>query len=81
MSCDVGHRHGSDPALLWHRPVAVAPIRPLAWELSYTTGAALKNKKIYMFFLKRTNLTNSSSSKAIRRNGAVFKDRIDKMAG
>ena len=34
MSCGVGHRHGSDPALLWlwHRPVATALIRPLAWE-------------------------------------------------
>ena len=29
----------------WCRPVAVAPIWPLAWELSYTTGAALKSKK------------------------------------
>ena len=34
MSCGVGHRHGSDPALLWLwcRPAAVAPIGPLAWE-------------------------------------------------
>ena len=34
MSCDVGHRCSSDPALLWlwlwHRPSATAPIRPLA---------------------------------------------------
>ena len=27
---------------LWHRPAAAAPIRPLTWELLYTTGAALK---------------------------------------
>ena len=35
MSCGVGHRHGSDLALLWlwHRLVATVPIRPLAWEL------------------------------------------------
>ena len=34
MSCGLGHRSGSDPMLLWlwHRPAAVAPIRPLAWE-------------------------------------------------
>ena len=46
MSCDVGHRHGSDPAFLWlwHRPVAIAPIRPLAWELPYATSVALKSK-------------------------------------
>ena len=34
MSCGVGRRCGSDPALLllWCRPAATAPIRPLAWE-------------------------------------------------
>ena len=31
--------------LLWHRLAAVAPIRPLAWELPYAMGAALKRKK------------------------------------
>jgi len=33
MSCGVGHRCGSDLALLrlWRRLAAVAPIRPLAW--------------------------------------------------
>ena len=44
MSFGVDHRHGLDPALLWlwHRPAAVAPIQPLAWELLYATGVALK---------------------------------------
>ena len=34
VSCGVGCRCGLDPELLWlwHRPVATAPIRPLAWE-------------------------------------------------
>ena len=45
ISCDVGHRRGSDPALLWLWPAAVAPIRPLAWVLLYATDAALKKKK------------------------------------
>ena len=47
MSCGVGHRHSSDPVLqwLWRRLVATAPIRHLAWEPPYTTGAALKSKK------------------------------------
>jgi len=46
MSCGVGCRCGSDPALLWlwHRPAAVALIRSLAWELPYATGTALKSK-------------------------------------
>ena len=32
----------NDPALLWlwRRPVAVAPIGLLAWEIPYATGAA-----------------------------------------
>ena len=44
MSCGVGHRCGSDSELLWlwYRPAAVAPIRPLAWELLYAKDAALK---------------------------------------
>ena len=45
MSCGVGCRHGSDPALLWRRPVATAPIRPLAWEPPYAMGAAQENGK------------------------------------
>ena len=47
VSCGVGCRHGLDLALLWlwHRPVAMAPIGPLAWEPPYAKGAALKRKK------------------------------------
>ena len=47
MSGGVGHRHGSDPVLLWlwHRPAATAPIRPLAWEPPYAMGVALEKTK------------------------------------
>ena len=47
MSCGVGRRCGSDPALLWlwHRLAAVALIRPLAWEPPNAVGAALKRKR------------------------------------
>ena len=47
MSCNVGHRQGSDPALLWLwcRPAAVALIQPIAWEPPYAVGVALKSKK------------------------------------
>ena len=47
MSCGVGRRRGSDPALLWlwHRPAATAPIQPLAWEPPYAAGAALEKAK------------------------------------
>ena len=47
VSCGVGRRHGSDPTLLWlwHRPVATAPIGPLAWEPPYAVGVALEKAK------------------------------------
>ena len=30
---------------LWHRPAAVAPTRPLAWEPPYAVGAAIEKAK------------------------------------
>ena len=47
MSCAAGHRHGSDPELLWLwcRLVVTAPIGPLAWEPPYAMGSALKRQK------------------------------------
>ena len=47
MSCRVGCRRGSVPVLLWlwQRPVATAPIQPLAWEPPYAAGAALEMAK------------------------------------
>ena len=46
MSRAIGQRHSWDLVLLWlwRRPAAVAPILPLAWELPYAAGAALKSK-------------------------------------
>ena len=48
MSCGVDCRHGLDPELLWlcSRLAAVALIQPLAWELPYAAGVALKKQKI-----------------------------------
>ena len=47
MGCGVGHRHGSDPTLLWLwcRLAAAAPVRPLAWEPPYAVGVALEKSK------------------------------------
>ena len=47
VSCAVGHRCGSDLALLWLWPrlVATAPFRPLAWEPPYAEGEALEKTK------------------------------------
>ena len=41
---------------LWHRPAATAPIWPLAWELPFAAGVALKKKK------NASALKSSSSS-------------------
>ena len=45
--CGVGCRCSSDPALLWLwcSSAAAAPIGPLAWQSSYATSVALKDKK------------------------------------
>ena len=66
MSCGVGCRHGSDPALLWlwRRLVATAPIQPLAWDPPCAVGAAqekAKRKKIL-------NITHSFITVSIRVN-------------
>ena len=47
VSCGVGHRRGSDPALLWlwRRLAATAPIRPLAREPPYAAGVAQEMAK------------------------------------
>lgn len=46
MSCGVHQKYRLDPALLQlrGRPEAVAPISPLALELSYAAGTALKKE-------------------------------------
>ena len=47
LNCGRGHRRSSDSVLLWLwcRPAAIGPIQPLALELPYALGAALKKKK------------------------------------
>ena len=45
--CGVGRRFSSDLAWLWLwcRRAAAAPVQPLAWELPYASGTALKKQK------------------------------------
>ena len=42
VSCGAGRRRGSNPTLLWPwcRPVATAPIQPVAWEPPCASGTA-----------------------------------------
>ena len=46
MNCGAGHRHSSDPVLLWlwRRPAAAVPMPPLVWEPPYAAGVVLKSK-------------------------------------
>ena len=47
LGCGVGHKWGLDPTLLWMwcRLVDTALIQPLAWELSYAIGVALRRER------------------------------------
>ena len=53
MSCGVDRNHSSNPPLLWRRLATIALIPPVAWELSYAAGAALKKKKLIFFVFKK----------------------------
>jgi len=46
-------RLSSDPAFLclWCRLAAIALTLPLAWELPYAVGVALKRQKKFIFFI------------------------------
>ena len=51
---------------LWCRPVAKAPIRPLAWEPPHAAGAALektKKKKKKVEFLDSGKMRDNSKKK------------------
>ena len=47
MSQGIVRRLSLDPKLLWlwHRPAAIAPIRPLAWEPPYAMDAGFKKQQ------------------------------------
>ena len=55
-----------DPSLLWlwHGPAAAALIRPLAWELPYDSGAALKIKH------NKPKQTNEQKNSFVREHTA-----------
>ena len=62
MSCGVGRRCDLQAELLrlWCRLAAVALIQPLAWELPYAAGVALKRQrqKKLLFSLMALQSTN-----------------------
>ena len=64
----VGSKCSLDLALLWlwHRLVAAAPIRPLAWEPPYAVGEALEKAK-------RQKTKNKKTTKKREFDGAYAK--------
>ena len=58
----MGCRRSSHPVLLWLwcRPLAIAPILPLAWETPYAVGVSGprkgKKKKVLFFSVKTSSL-------------------------
>ena len=62
VSCGVGRRRGSDPALLrlWRRLAATAPVRLLSWEPPYAPGAAQEIAKRQK---KKNNFQHCSQNK------------------
>ena len=70
MSCGGGHRHSSDPALLWLwcRLAATAPIGPLAWEPPYAVGAAQEIAK------RQKNNNNNNKSLRSSHHGTVVNE-------
>ena len=66
MSCGVGHRCGSDMALLWlwRRPSATALIRTLAWEPPCAVGVALQKDK-------KQNKTKKKTTKKLLISNAL----------
>ena len=74
MSCSVGHRHGSDLALLllWHRPAATALNWPLAWELTCAEEVALKRQKKKNQFYMLTSLKDNDSISKVKIKVEIF---------
>ena len=60
---------------LWCRPAAVSTIRPLAWELSYAAGAALKRLNKQTNKLKRLPELIKTSLSLIARETELQKGK------
>ena len=84
MSCGVGLRRGSDPALLWlwRRLVVTALIRPLAWEPPHAVGAALeKAKRTKKKKNKKWGLEQMKNSKEQRQTSTGHRNPVPTSLG
>jgi len=73
VSCGVGRRRGSDPELLWLwcRPVATVPIRPLAWEPSYSMYRLCCHQQIYIKYIGISSHPSVNRMEIIKINFSV----------
>ena len=73
VSCGVGRRHGSDPALLWLwcRLVATAPIRPVAWGTSKCHGCGPKKTKKKKDWFWSHSLLASSTAACVSKDNLI----------
>ena len=78
MSCGVGCRRGSNPELLWLwcRLAAIALILPLAWELLYVMGVALKKKKKGINNLKPKKVSDGTSDIIVEQTFGMFSSQF-----
>ena len=72
----IGGRWGLDLTWpwLWHRLAAAALIQPLAWELPYAAGVALKRKKgkklsFEYYEKKKKNFRNAENKLMVTKEG------------
>ena len=63
---------GSSVAVAVAQASATAPIQPLAWDLLYATGAAIKSKKKK----KNFELTHLNFYVSLKTGGPYFLDRM-----
>ena len=78
MSCGVGCRRSSNPELLWlwRRPVATAPIQPLAWEPPYAAGEA---QEIATTTTTTKTKRPKKRKKKINKKTQLLNDTLDQM--
>ena len=80
MSCGIGRRLRLDPGLLWlwYRLAAAALIRPLALEIPYAMGTALKRQKKKKEYLPSTeSLTPPESTSLNSDVNLITKGWVD----
>ena len=83
MSCGVGCSLGLDSVLLWLwcRQVAIAAIRPLAWEPPYAVGAAQEMEKRQKKKKKKEREKRREKKKKSQVLGAAGKPSVSECLG